>query len=233
VTKDRARKKSIRARMAGSGEPYSAAARNLKASAGDTAAGGDPGDGAAAAAEILACAGRTLAEHSARIAFRYDWDVSRVKPLAGDAARGNRAHPVRALAKLAGRPIWERIGGDAGHGAAVGFLQPAAGRYMIDFGSYAELGAGGMTYGGRPGRPVPGLRPHSKQEGAVLWLLRLLLGATHARLQDTEILRGTPCRKYAVRVDLGRAQAATGAGLRAPAGVSAGQPLGAGAHGVD
>src|ERR1022692_978930 len=61
VTKDRARKQAIRARMAASGEPYSIAARHL---VGFGAAGGSM------AAKVAACASATLDEPGARMGIR-------------------------------------------------------------------------------------------------------------------------------------------------------------------
>lgn len=211
MTKDRPRKKAIRARMAASGEPYSVAARNLDAAA--------PTSGAAVA-EIVGCADRTLAEPSARIAFRSDFGFS---PPANQASPG----PVRSLIILAGKAAWERVSGGKSfwHSAGEGFIEPAADRFMIDFGYYAQICTDGLTYGGRSGRPLRTLRPSSRREGDVLWLLRLIPGATDARPEDTEALHGTLCRKYAVRVEVQRAAAASGrAVLPPPLGVDSAQP---------
>ena len=63
MTRDRARKKAIRRRMAASGEPYNVAARKLP---GQAPLSGPPGpapaDDAVAARAIIACAATTLAE---------------------------------------------------------------------------------------------------------------------------------------------------------------------------
>lgn len=247
MTKDHARKRAIRARMAADGESYSVAARNLRAAAGDGAAdgagagdavSGDAASGSAAAGEIAACAGRTLAERSARIAFRYDWDWSRMNWWAGQEPRGTLPRPVRELARRAGKAVRKRVSGGAefSHGAAEGFLEPAVGRYVIDFGEYAEMCVGGVTFGGRSGRSLQTLRPMERRDGVVLWLLRLLLGATDARLEDDaragddaqledmQPMRGTHCRRYAVRVELAPAEAASGAALPPPTGVNSWQP---------
>jgi hypothetical protein len=211
VTKDRPRKKAIRSRMAVSGEPYSVAARNL---------GSATPPGVGAVGEIIACARTTLAEPSARIAHRSDFEVTRTEPRASPG-------PVGRLVMLAGKALWERVSGgaDVRHAAAEGFLEPASRRYMLDFGWYAEIGADGVTFSGRSGRSLQGLRPSSRHEGDVLWLLKLLAGTTAARLEDTETLRGTPCRKYALHVDVARAAAADGrAELPLPSGLNSPQP---------
>jgi hypothetical protein len=217
VTKEHARKKAIRARMAASGEPYSVAARRLHspALADDDAAGADT----AAVSEIAACAARTWAEPSARIEARHDWDVSRSQqPDGGDG--GWVPGPFSKLAWRVGRAAWKRLSGGAefGHGRLEGFIELARSRYMIDSGSYAVLSADGETFSGRAGRSLRTLLAE-RQEGTELWLLRLPLGVTDARPEGTETLRGTSCRRYAVQVELSRAEAATGADLRHPLNV--------------
>jgi hypothetical protein len=161
-----------------------------------------------------------LAERGARIALRSDFEITRTEPLAN-------AGPVGRLVILAGKTLWKRVSGglDIKHAAAAGFIEPAARRYMIDFGSYAEIGADGVTFGGRSGRSLRGLRPSSRHDGDVLWLLRLLPGTTDARFEDTETLQGTPCRQYAVQVDVARAaEADRRAELLPPSGVDSPQP---------
>jgi len=93
-----------------------------------------------------------------------------------------------------------------------GFLEPVTGRYMIDYGSFAQVCMDGKTFGGLSGRSLRNLRPvpARMRAGEVLWLLRLLPGTTDARPEGAEILRGTLCRKFAVRVDPAQAAAASG-----------------------
>ena len=69
MTRDRARKKAIRARMAAGGEPYSVAARRMGAAG--------PAGPAVAADEIIARANRTLAVPGARIELRTEteWPI--------------------------------------------------------------------------------------------------------------------------------------------------------------
>ncbi len=198
--------------MATSGEPYSVAARNLDAT-------GAPTSGAAVA-EIAACADRTLAEPSARIALRSDIE----SPASATQASPG---PIGSLITLVGKAVWERVSGGKSfrHSAGEGLIEPAADRFMIDFGYYAQIGTDGLTFGGLSGRSLQTLRPSSRREGDVLWLLRLILGATDASPEGTEALRETLCRKYAVRVEVQRAAAASGrAALPAPLGVESVQP---------
>jgi hypothetical protein len=179
-----------------------------------SAPSGDP-----AVVEIVSCANCTLAELSARIEHRYDVNIVRTEPLPDSGSLGK-------LVRFAGKVVWARIsdGKAFGHGTAEGFLEPATGKYMIDFGSYAEICADGVTFGGRSGRSLQTLRPSARHEGDVLWLLRLLPGATDAHPEGTETLRGTSCRKYLVHVEVQLAAAAALATLPTPSGIDSKQP---------
>jgi hypothetical protein len=105
-----------------------------------------------------------------------------------------------------------------GQMVAAGVAEPARGRYMINFGSSAQLHAGGKTFSGRSGRSLEAVHASTggQQVGEVLWLLQLLLGTTDAGLDGTETIRGTACRKLAVHADLERASNAGEEGLRPP-----------------
>jgi len=88
------------------------------------------------------------------------------------------------------------------HRFGEGFLEPAAGRYQLDFGGYAEMCVDGRQFAGVPGasrrtshrqrRPPSGLHEP-------LGLLLLLPGTTDAQHVGDEAVRGTPCRVVAVR----------------------------------
>jgi hypothetical protein len=198
VTRDRARKKAIRARMAASGEPYSVAARRVATPA-------SPG-GAPPVREVIARAESTLAAPSARIEFRVDTHI--VRP---ERQAQRRPGPAGRLARLAARAAWDRIvpGVDATrlrdaffHQAGEGFAEPAAGRYLIDYGGYAEMYIDGRHFGGPSGDPLQARhRKHRppKQAHDPLGLLRLLLGPADAHRADDEMLRGTLCRTIFVR----------------------------------
>lgn len=111
MTRDRARKKAIRARMDANGETYTTAARKLDAAR--------VGDGAVAPATVLiACVNRTLASPGARIALRVDWAsrwglgrpaghrpgrVGRLATFAADAVV-KRISPGTDLATVRGTP---------------------------------------------------------------------------------------------------------------------------------
>lgn len=111
MTRDRARKRSVRARMTASGEPYSVAARKLASSA-------EP------ALSLLAeRVNATLAARSARIRYRVETDLATREDL--------RAKFVRfigdALLKRIVPGMEASIGGVAGEG----FIEPPTGRYQI------------------------------------------------------------------------------------------------------
>jgi hypothetical protein len=207
VTRDRARKKAIRRRMAASGEPYNVAARKLP---GQAPLSGPPGpapaNDAAAVRAIIACAATTLAEPSARMEFRTDWEF---------AARPGRRSPGLAgrLVRRAARAAWARVAPDTdiaslretfARQVAVGYLEPARDRYLMNSGAYAEMRVDGTHFGGLPGAPLQ--RRHQSRAGAggpdePLDLLRLLQAATGARFTGEETLHGTACRLAAVTAD--------------------------------
>lgn len=207
MTRDRARKKAIRARMAATGEPYTAAARGLDAAGADAASTDNP----ALAAEVIARANATLAVPRARIEVRVDRDInwSRARP------RPRVPRPVARLARFAAEAAWKRISPEmdlasAGeelkrnfrHLAGEGFVEPAAGRYQIDFGGYAEMHFDGEYYGGQSGRPLRAnnhQKPPDDPQQEPLDLLRRLRDATNARPAGHETVRGVPCRVVAVQ----------------------------------
>lgn len=196
MTRARARKKAIRARMAASGEPYSVAARKLDA----TGPGGDAAD----VREIIARADSTLAEPSARIELQTDVDV-----VLSDRLARRGLGPGGRLIRLAIR-AWDRIapGVDAAaprdvdtNDAAEGFLEPAAGRYQLDLGMFADMCVDGTYFSGRPGTPLqPRHRRRRPPAGLQdpLRVLRTLRGVTDARHIGDEAVRGTACRAVAV-----------------------------------
>jgi hypothetical protein len=207
VTRDRARKKAIRSRMAASGEPYNVAARKLPEQAPLSGIPGPaPADDAAVVRSIIACVATTLAEPSARMEFRTDWEF---------AARPGRRSPGLAgrLVRRAARAAWARVAPDTdiaslretfAHQVAVGYLEPARDRYQMNSGAYAEMRVDGTHFGGLPGAPVQ--RRHQSRAGAggpeePLELLQLLQAATGARLTGEETLHGTACRLAAVTAD--------------------------------
>ncbi len=196
MTRDRARKKAIRTRMAATGEPYSVAAREL-----DTT----PPASDAVVREVIARVNATLAAPSARIEYRRESDL-------GPPKRPTRPRPgpVGRLVRLAAGAAWKRIapGVDAGElreaffrPIGVGFVEPAAGRYQIDYGAYAQMYIDGELFGGQSGAPLRDnnlSRRALPQQNDPLRLLGLLREVTQAQYSGAETLRGTPCRAVAV-----------------------------------
>ena len=194
MTRDRARKKAIRARMAASGEPYSVAARGPGAA--------PPDGGAETISEVIARAEATLAAPSARIEWRIDTDVTHP-----ERPRRRRRGPVARLATAA----WKRLapGVDAAdlrdafrHQHGEGFLEPAAGRYQVDYRAYAQARVDGRRYAGLSGSPLgPRFRDDRPREehDDPLGLLEMVRAGTDARQAGAEAVRGAMCRKVAVR----------------------------------
>jgi hypothetical protein len=167
-------------------------------------AGQQPGE-ASAVREVIARAKATLAAPSARIEFRIDTDVIR-------AEQQEQRHPgpVGRLVRLAARATLERVapGWDSArlrdafeHQLGAGFIEPAAGRYQVDFGGYAEMYMDGSWFGGLSGQPLqPRHQGHlgRKQLYDPLGMLAMLQQVTDAQHAGSETVRGTPCRKVAV-----------------------------------
>jgi Predicted periplasmic protein (DUF2092) len=205
VTRDRARKKAIRARMAASGEPYNAAARKLDAAS--------PVDDPAVTDEVVARANSTLATPRARIEVRMDRDFtsSRARP------KRRLPRPIARLARSAAGAAWKRISPEMDfasvreefkqnflHPTGEGFVEPTADRYQIDFGGYAQMHFNGQYYGGGSGQPLRAnnhQKPPDDPLDEPLEFLRKLRSMTGARHVGHETVRGTPCRVVAVRAD--------------------------------
>ena len=197
MTRDRARKKAIRARMAARGEPYSVAARKL---------GPNREDDAAVGRAVIACANGTLAARSARIEVRVDTEFIR-----SHRRERRRPGPLGRLTRFAAKAAWQRIapgvdGADLRdafkHLLGEGFIEPAAGRYLIDYGDYAQMLVDGKRFGGQSGQP---LRPRNRDRGAPdqlgdpLTVLRLMQEVAAARHVGDETVRETLCRMVTVR----------------------------------
>lgn len=181
--------------MASRAEPYSVAARKLADSpAGDTTA----------VREVVARADSTLAAPSARIEYRIDREI-----VPAERPARARPGPVGRLVRLAARAAWERVAPGVAvadlrdmfmHHVSEGFIEPAADRYQIDSGGYATVYVGGQEFGGLSGQALgPRYRHRREHPDHPLRLLRLMRTTTDAWPVGTGTLRGTPCRKLAVR----------------------------------
>jgi hypothetical protein len=180
MTKDRARKQSIRARMAASEEPYSVAARRLT---------GDAELGDAAVVPLLRDRiDATLAAQSARIQFRMETNFGTRKDLPAKLFR----FAVDSVLKRVAPGMEISIGGMLGEG----FIEPLAGRYQIYWGGRATVLTDGRTFFGRPGEPVDVHRAPDTDDGDD-WLMEPLedmRGAASARFSGEDAVRGTPCQ---------------------------------------
>jgi hypothetical protein len=190
MTKDRARKQSVRARMAASGEPYSVAARNLADNAEPgNAEPGDAGPGDATALSLLRDrVDATLAAPSARIQFRVETNLATRKDLPAKLTRFFADSILKRI--VPGMEI--SVGGMLGEG----IIEPQAGRYQLYWGGRATVVADGRQFFGRPGAPVDARREPDGDDGDD-WLLAPLAdlrGAVSARFSGEEDVRGTPCQ---------------------------------------
>ena len=125
MTRDRARKKSVRAQMAASGEPYSVAARKL----GSTGAADEP----AAMDEVITRVEATLAAASARFEVRKEVTADPVTAPVRDRHRHGR---VKRLAGVAVKAAWDHMVPEqaertAASGMARGIIEPPPGSFSI------------------------------------------------------------------------------------------------------
>jgi hypothetical protein len=90
------------------------------------------------------------------------------------------------------------------HQVGAGFVEPAADRYLIDFGGWSQVLTDGRRFGGLSGEPLGPryeIRPHRFGRDDPLDALRKLQRATAARWAGTEQVRWTTCRVVETMVD--------------------------------
>jgi hypothetical protein len=216
--------------MAATGEPYSVAARALDSAeptiqepgaaepraaapvddervAAVSVAAEPTADPPGALAELIACAARTLTAPSARLEIRSDADLGPqperaqrrpglVGRLAGRAAQGILGRVAPGISAAEMREVREAFL----HQFGAGFVEPAAGRYLIDFGGWAQVLTGGRRFSGRSGEPLGpryANRPGRSRRDDPLDALRRLQAATAARWVGEETVRWTRCRVVA------------------------------------
>jgi hypothetical protein len=173
--------------------------------------------------EVVACAERTLSAPLVRVEYSREVSFAWPKERLPKHRTGGVLRPVgrliRAGGRAAGRAAWRRWGPDAepGHLTAEGLIEPPLRRYMVDFGSYAEIYKDGARWGGRSGRSLAMLTPWPPDRQVHLWwLLDVLRGTAGCVLEGEEALRDVPCRRLAVSADLERASALVPGGLTVP-----------------
>ncbi len=195
MTRDRARKKSVRAQMAASGQPYSVAARKL----GSTGAAGE----AAARDEVITRVDATLAVASARFEVRKEVAAD---PVTAPVQDQRRLGPFKRLAGSAVKTARDRMAPEqartrlrtAASGMATGIIEPSAQRFQHhqvrqDFGTLAlAMVISRPELGGTPKAHVMGEDP--------LELLMRLRSVTAARYAGDETIREARCRKIAATV---------------------------------
>jgi hypothetical protein len=185
MTKDRARKQSVRARMAASGEPYSVAARKLA----DNAEPGDAEPDDASALSLLRDrVDATLAAPLARVQFRLETNLGTRKDI--------RARLARFVGDTALKLIVPGMGGSVAGRQGEGFIEPPTGRYQIYWGGYATVVTDGRQFFGRSGEPVEEHPAPESEEGedSLLEPLEDMRGVASARFSGEDVVRGTPCR---------------------------------------
>ena len=195
MTRDRARKKSVRAQMAASGEPYSVAARKL---------GGTGAADEAARDEVITRVEATLAAASARYEVRMQMTAD---PAAEPVRDGHRHGPFRRLAGAAVTAAWGHVVPEqartrlrtASSGIAMGIIEPSARRFQHhrvrqDYGMPGMV----MAVGLRDVDPAPDAYGAAGEDP--LELLMRLRPVTAARYAGEETVRKARCRKIAVTV---------------------------------
>ncbi len=113
----------------------------------------EPASGAEAAREIVTCAERTLAAPGVRIELYQELKFPQAEWPQPRGWRGRVLRLAGRLAKLLVRFAWRRAtrrleatrGLELGHLVGEGIAEPARGRYMIDYGSFAEIHTEGKT----------------------------------------------------------------------------------------
>ena len=161
MTRDRARKKSVRARMAASAEPYSVAAR-----------------------------------------FEVRKEVT-AAPVTAAAQDRHRHGPVKRLADVAVKALWERMlpeqARTAASGTARGIIEPAARQFQHH---QVTQDNGVLALAMVISRPELGGTPNAAviTEDPVELLMRLR-SVTEARYAGDEIVREARCRKIAASID--------------------------------
>jgi hypothetical protein len=159
---------------------------------------------------------RTTASGTARIELFVDhtWEM----PPMPRRRRGGLLRPLMKAGQAVGKRLLKQAFKDFSfrHQSAEGVLDLAERRYMLDYGSYARLYAGGKEWDGRSGRRLATLPPEEQKVPTPLWLLDVLDGVSSATDEGLEEVRGASCRHVSATTDLGRASAATPGGVAIP-----------------
>jgi hypothetical protein len=195
VTRDRARKKSVRAQMAASGEPYSVAARTLGSA-------GAP-DEAAARHEVITRVATTLATSSARFEVR---KVVTAGPATAPTQDRHRHGSFKRLAGSAVKTAWIYMVPErdrtrlrtAASSVARGIIEPSAQRFQHH---QFQQDSGTLALAMVITRPELGGSPNADvMTEDPLELLTRLRSVTAARYAGDETIGEARCRKFAATV---------------------------------
>jgi hypothetical protein len=195
VTRDRARKKSVRAQMAADGEPYSVAARKL----GRTGAADE-----AARDEVITRVEATLAAASARYEVRKQMTAD---PATAPARDRHRDGPFKRLTGTAVKAGWDHLVPEqartrlrtASSGIAMGIIEPSARRFQPHRVTQ-DYGMPGMLMSLRPSEVDPAPEAYSALGVDPLELLLHLRPVITARYAGEKTIREARCRKIAITV---------------------------------
>ena len=149
---------------------------------------------------------KTLAAPSARLQIRDDRETGRDPVPARRRYLRRRPGLLGRLTRRAAKAALGRVAPDSTpgelrelflHQFGAGFIEPAAGRYLIDFGGYAQVLVDGRRFGGLSGEPLGPryeIRPYKHRRDDPLDVLGRLQRATAARWVGHERVRWTTCR---------------------------------------
>jgi hypothetical protein len=162
-------------------------------------------------AKVLRATEATLTADSARVLYRLErtfgsWPDVEI-PWLSDGAKQALA-PAGRLIKAGAKAAWKRAtdGADFGRLEGEGFIVPRSRRWMMDYGSYAELFEDDRFWGGRSGRALSTLDPWPDgTRRNFLWLLDALRGVVDAQADGVETVRGQTCAKVMATIDLSKA----------------------------
>ena len=167
--------------------------------------------------QVAECVERTLSAESARI--RVSHEPGALPPPRKPRRRGGLLRPLVKPASALARTAFERATSEWMSFEFEGFIEPSRRRYVLASSRpWCEIYKDEQRWTGRPGQPLSRLKPVATGFPVDVWfLLDGLRGLDAATADGEEDVRGTPCTRLDVRVDLARASGAAPAGLRPPA----------------
>lgn len=172
----------------------------------------------AALEELREARDRSIDAGTARVALHAEnkWQWPSVADLPGSG-------PVQASVRIAGRAAGRVLklavkDFDFGRLEGEGVLDIVGRRWMLDFGSYAQLRTDGKLWHGRSGRLLSTLPSEATRASDPLWLWDLLAAVTAADAAGLEMLGGDLCTHLDVITNLARVSEATPDDVPLPGG---------------